>query len=84
MTVVPVTNSGRHKKPEAPTRYLRVADRCDRCGAQAFALTVVSDVDLLFCGHHFRKYEAALREVAEVVIDERWAINEKPTPSASR
>lgn len=34
---------------------LKVADRCDRCGAQAFVLVKGSTGDLLFCGHHYDK-----------------------------
>lgn len=60
---------------------LRVADRCDRCGAQAFALAVVNGVDLMFCGHHFARHEDALRAVASEVVDERARINRKPTPT---
>ena len=41
---------------------LGVADRCDRCGAQAVArATMMSGSHLLFCGHHLRAHEAGLR-----------------------
>lgn len=65
------------------TPTLNVADRCDRCRAQAFVLTQVEGVDLYWCGHHFARHEAALREVAVHVVDERWRINDKPSPSAA-
>jgi hypothetical protein len=43
---------------------LTVADRCDRCGAQAFVrATMASGAELLFCAHHGREYEAGLRAV---------------------
>lgn len=78
--------------PTEPRRRwaLRIADRCDRCGAQAFARARVvvevggerGPVDLNFCGHHFAKHEDALRAVAVEVIDERERINARPSPSA--
>ena len=47
------------------TRTLRPADRCDRCGAQAFVkVDIASGGDLLFCGHHYAHYELALLPVA--------------------
>jgi hypothetical protein len=37
-------------------------DRCDRCGAQAYVRVTVADgLELDFCAHHARKYEAVLR-----------------------
>ena len=54
--------------PVAPT--LTAADRCDRCGAQAFVRVVLSSGDLLFCGHHAKAYEVGLREKAVDWVDE--------------
>jgi hypothetical protein len=55
----------------APTKPLTVADRCDRCGAQAYVRAVlVGGGDLLFCAHHGRKYEEKLRSVATSWHDE--------------
>lgn len=46
-------------------RELTAADRCDACGAQAYVRVVMeSGLDLLFCGHHARAKEEALRAVA--------------------
>jgi ribosomal protein L37E len=43
---------------------LTAADRCDRCGAQAYMrATMVSGAELYFCAHHAREYEAGLRAV---------------------
>ncbi|WP_237201000.1 MULTISPECIES: DUF7455 domain-containing protein [Rothia] len=43
-------------------RQLTVADRCDACGAQAYVRVVFENGhDLLFCGHHARAKEEALR-----------------------
>lgn len=60
--------------------YLQVSDRCDRCGAQAFGLARVIGVVLKFCGHHYAKHRDALLKVADVMADERYRINLKPTP----
>jgi hypothetical protein len=54
---------------EAPslssTGPIRVADRCDRCGARAAVRAVLSTGgDLLFCGHHAREHEGRLRQLA--------------------
>lgn len=59
------------------SNFLKVADRCDRCGAQAFALALVNDVRLLFCGHHFRKHREALAEVASVLVDETYKLEDQ-------
>ena len=63
---------------------LKNADRCDTCGAQAFVWAIMPDSDagLMYCGHHFNKYEAKLREVAIDIFDERYKINEKPSASS--
>jgi hypothetical protein len=50
---------------------LTAADRCDRCGAQAYIrVTLVSGGELLFCAHHGRAHEAKLREVSTSYQDE--------------
>ena len=53
----------------APT--LTAADRCDRCGAQAFIRArLAGDMELLFCAHHGRSHLDKLQDVAEDGIDE--------------
>ena len=50
---------------------LTAADRCDRCGAQAYVRVVLaSGGELLFCAHHGRAHSEKLREVAEHLHDE--------------
>lgn len=50
---------------------LTPADRCDRCGAQAYIRVVLgSGSELLFCAHHGRKYSDGLREIAVRIQDE--------------
>lgn len=77
------------ERTETPTA-LRIADRCDQsaCGSQAFVRVAIPVQDkplvLDFCGHHFRKNEAALlRQGATIVEDGRARINAAPSPSAN-
>ena len=50
---------------------MTAADRCDRCGAQAYVRVVLSaGGELLFCAHHGREHRDALREVASDIQDE--------------
>jgi hypothetical protein len=50
---------------------LSAADRCDRCGAQAYLkVELQSGGELLFCAHHAREHGDKLREVAAHVVDE--------------
>lgn len=61
------------------TAVLTRQDRCDRCGAQAYARATLPDEggELLFCGHHFRAHEAALVGAGAVIVDERHRIDEQ-------
>ena len=53
----------------APT--LNAADRCDRCGAQAYVrVTLTSGGELLFCAHHGRAHSDKLKQVALKIQDE--------------
>ncbi len=46
------------------------ADRCDRCGARAkVRVLLAGGMDLTFCGHHAREYDANLRGVAVEFVD---------------
>ncbi|MDE9366780.1 hypothetical protein PZ938_14290 [Luteipulveratus sp. YIM 133132] len=65
----------------APT--LTMADRCDRCGAQAFIRArLTGGSELLFCAHHGREHLDKLRSIAEEVIDEseRLHVSTAPEP----
>lgn len=54
---------------------LTAADRCDRCGAQAYIrVTLATGGELLFCAHHGRAHEARLRELATSYQDETDAL----------
>lgn len=59
---------------------IRQADRCDRCGAQAFAFATIIDVRLFFCGHHFAMHEPAIYLIASEVVDERHRLTLNTTP----
>lgn len=50
---------------------LSAADRCDRCGAQAYVrVTLEGGGELLFCAHHGKKHGDKLRQVALKIEDE--------------
>ena len=50
---------------------LSAADRCDRCGAQAYLrVEMPSGAELYFCAHHGREHSDALRQVATSIQDE--------------
>ena len=50
---------------------LTAADRCDRCGAQAYLrVTLPSGGELLFCAHHARAHSDKLKQVALRIHDE--------------
>jgi hypothetical protein len=55
---------------------LTAADRCDRCGAQAYMrVTLASGFDLLFCAHHGKEHADKLRQVALKIHDESARIS---------
>ncbi len=55
---------------------LSAADRCDRCGAQAYVrVTLSSGFDLLFCAHHSKEHADKLRQVALEIHDESARIS---------
>ncbi|MFB9723464.1 DUF7455 domain-containing protein [Planobispora longispora] len=65
---------------------LKIADRCDQCGAQAFVRVAFGpERDLLFCGHHYNRHEPVLMtQYSHVTVtDERHRINQKPSVSAN-
>lgn len=68
---------------------LRVSDRCDRCGAQAFVITLHLAGHLYWCKHHFEKHQDKLVSDADHpsralgIHDARDTINRKPSVSAT-
>lgn len=67
-------------KQYAAYKPLTLKDRCDRCGesSQAFVRVIKNDKELIFCGHHFSRYEPVLVADGWLVQDERNMINSKP------
>ena len=54
---------------------LSAADRCDRCGAQAYVrVTLASGFELLFCAHHSKEHADKLKQVALKIQDETQRI----------
>jgi hypothetical protein len=50
---------------------LTAADRCDRCGAQAYVrVTMPGGFQLLFCAHHGKEHADKLKQVALKIHDE--------------
>jgi N-acetylmuramic acid 6-phosphate (MurNAc-6-P) etherase len=69
-------------EPDLAREPLTLSDRCDSCAAQAFVAAIMTTgLELLFCGHHYRKNEAALVSQGARVHDERERINAKPSVS---
>jgi hypothetical protein len=67
----------------APGRSLTAADRCDRCGAQAYIrVELGSGGELLFCAHHGRAHEDKLRDVASTIHDETERLVETPATAS--
>lgn len=58
-----------------PPTKLKLRDRCDRCGSRAYVGAEINGTDLLFCAHHFRRFETSIRAVATEILDERWALD---------
>jgi len=59
------------------TQPLTAADRCDRCGAQAYVRVVLATGELLFCAHHARQHAPALSNIAVDVQDETQRLTEQ-------
>ncbi|MDR1711871.1 MAG: hypothetical protein LBR58_08485 [Propionibacteriaceae bacterium] len=55
----------------ANTMSLTAADRCDRCGAQAYVrVDLPSGGQLFFCAHHSKAHSSKLHQVALRIHDE--------------
>ena len=66
----------------APSSALSAADRCDRCGAQAYLrVELQSGGELLFCAHHAREHGDKLREIAAHFTDETDKLRDTPAPA---
>ena len=68
----------------APSSALTAADRCDRCGAQAYLrVELRTGGELLFCAHHAREHGDKLKELAVNVVDETHRLGGTPATGAS-
>lgn len=71
-----ITTEERPAEVEEKTDTLRISDRCDSCGSQAYVgLVFEENKDLLMCAHHFAKWEPKLRESSIQIFDERWKLS---------
>jgi hypothetical protein len=52
------------------TQPLTAANRCDRCGAQAYVRVLMTSGELLFCAHHAREHAPKFSALATHVQDE--------------
>jgi hypothetical protein len=67
------------------TTPLTAADRCDRCGAQAYVrVRLSSGGELLFCAHHGREHTPRLQEAAADIHDESHRLAGAPAPAADQ
>jgi hypothetical protein len=58
---------------------LTAVDRCDRCGARAYIRVVLpAGGELLFCAHHGRAHQEALRAAEADIQDESDALGSTP------
>jgi hypothetical protein len=65
----------------APT--LTAADRCDRCGAQAYVLArLTSGGELLFCAHHGREHLPKLQHLTTEIHDETDRLHVTPASAS--
>lgn len=44
-------------------------DRCDKCGAEAYMIAEKGLMNLLFCGHHGKKFSLPLELQGWTVLD---------------
>jgi hypothetical protein len=49
--------------------FITAADRCDKCGVQAYFLVIFDYGHLYFCRHHFMKNEDVLRDLSYHIED---------------
>ena len=63
--------------PSKPVERLTALDRCDRCRAQAYVEVTTRSGELLFCAHHFGRYEDIVTAAGYDVHDERHKLTEE-------
>lgn len=55
--------------PLTAERELTLNDRCDSCGAAAMVVATLLNGELMFCGHHAKKFINNLKTKAVNVYD---------------
>ena len=55
--------------PLTAERELTLNDRCDSCSAAAKVIATLLNGELMFCGHHAKKFISALKDKAVSVYD---------------
>lgn len=55
---------------------LSAQDRCDSCRAQAYVATTVYGTEMLWCSHHWHKYEEKIVLVATRIRDFTFLLEE--------
>ena len=60
----------------APDTTLTAADRCDKCGAQAYVRVRLITGELHFCAHHAKQFEPSLKKLAVEIQDETARLTE--------
>ena len=62
-----------------PVEPLTARDRCDACGAQAYGSAVMPRAEhaLLFCAHHYSRFELTLTASGAILLDERYRVAEE-------
>lgn len=73
-TLEPEVETSPEPEVEEKTNILVIADRCDQCGAQAYVGVLFGHGDLMFCSHHFKKYQPKIESTSVKIIDERWKL----------
>lgn len=64
-------------KPELTgSRTITSADKCDSCGAPAYVRADLPTGSLMFCAHHYTRFQSSLAPLALTVVDERSWLTE--------
>lgn len=81
----PVEESTKLSAQPVNRPLVRATDRCDRCGAQGYhrAQSNVSGLELIFCHHHGKAYEASLGAQNFSTSDQSKSLYDVSKPDSS-
>ncbi len=73
------------KTPATSTPLVRLLDRCDKCGSQAYhrATHAKNGTELLFCNHHGKAFKVALIAQNFDIDDQSASLFETTKPDSS-